>query len=633
MPLSSFAVEDLKYLFCPLDPGLYTELVFNNDSSKRENHASPDTSASTKSSGLNAWMERLAEKSSFARGLHNIVIIPSRQKPIKDTLNTSRSETQFTDYEGKIIRKVIIKKLDVFGTSVFDTSSRSRSWIEKTGNRVHVKTTDYVINKNILVRTGDRLDPFVLADNERLLRSLSSIEDVRFIVSPAGNSGDSVDILVLTKDVWSLGFDMSLSGLDKGNFSLWERNLMGTGHDLQSGISWEKPITLSNGSKTSPVGYDGFYRIRNIGGSFIDGRLFYTNLFENKSAGISLARNFFIENVRYAGGLQISHVEWNKKIDDTTSVLDPERGNTFSFWTGRSFSTESKKFSTGNRSNFIFTIGISHDDFNIRPPVAKNFLYDYQNKTLILGTIGFSEQNFYKSNLIFSFGRTEDIPYGSLIRITGGTEYNEFGTRGYMDYSYSMGQYLFNWGYLYSNVEFGSFIRQQSLEQGVANLELDFFTNLFVVNQYYFRHFLYFNYMVGFHPFIDEYVTINDKFGLNGFTNRYIRGDRKAILRYESVMFTPWCLLDFRIATYGFADFAYIGYGNKFISESPLYTGLGAGIRIRNEKLVFNTLQLGVAYYPVALESGARWMFQISGETRLIARNFFIRAPSVLRLR
>jgi hypothetical protein len=618
MPLSSFALEDHITPFCRIDPGIYAELFFNKDSSARGDHASPDTFSSTKSTGLNAWLERLAEKSSFARGLHNIVILPSRQKPIKDTLNTSRSETQFTNYEGKIIRKVIIRKLDVFGTSVFDTNSRARSWIEKTGNRIHVKTTDYVINKNILVRPGDRLDPFVLADNERLLRSLSSIEDVRFIVSPAGNSGDSVDILVLTKDVWSLGFDMGLSGLDKGNFSLWERNLMGTGHDLQSGISWEKPITLNDGTKTSPVGYDGFYRIRNMGGSFIDGRLFYTDLFENKAAGISLARNFFIENIRYAGGLQISHVEWNKKIDDTASVLTPERGNTVSFWTGRSFSTESKNFSTGNRSNIILTIGISHDDFNIRPQVEKNFLYDYQNKTLILGTIGFSEQNFYKSNLIYSFGRTEDIPYGSLIRITGGTEYNEFGTRGYMDYSYSMGQYLFNWGYLYSNVEFGSFIRQQSLEQGVANLELDF---------------LYLNYMVGFHPFIDEYVTINDKFGLNGFTNRYIRGDRKAVLRYESVMFTPWYLLDFRIATYGFADFAYIGYGNKFISESPLYTGLGAGIRIRNEKLVFNTLQLGVAYYPVALESGARWMFQISGETRLTARNFFVRAPSVLRLR
>lgn len=602
------------------------------DTARSNNHINPDTSQQAKSSGLNAWLDRLAEKSTFARGLHNIVILPSRNKPLKDTLNTAKSETQFANYEGKVIRKIIIRKLDVFGPTVYDTSLVAISWLEKTGNKVHSKTTDHVIMKNLLIKSGDILDPYVLADNERLLRSLSSIEDVRFIVSPIGNSGDSVDIVVLTKDVWSLGFAMGIGGVNKGNFSLWERNLMGSGYDLQSGISWENPITLSNGTKTSPIGYEGFYGIRNIEGTFIDGRAFYTNLFENKTIGISLTRNFFIENIRYAGGLQFSHVQWNKKIDDTLTQLYPVQGNTFHFWTGRSFSTESKSFLTDNRSNVIFTIGIDRDNFTIRPQVTENFLYTYQNKTLVLGTIGFSEQNFYKSNLIYSFGRTEDIPYGSLLRITGGMEYNEFGERSYMDYSYSMGNYLFNLGYLYANIEFGSFIRQQNLEQGVANVTMDFFTNLLVINEYYFRHFIYMNYMVGFHPFIDEYVSVNDKMGITGYLNDYIRGDRKAVLRYESVMFTPWYLLDFRIATYGFADFAYIGYGSRFMSENPLYSGWGAGVRIRNEKMVFNTIQIGMAYYPVALETGARWMFQISGETRLTARNFFVRAPSILRL-
>jgi hypothetical protein len=592
-----------------------------------------DSSHTEKPNGLNSWLDRIAEKSTLARGLHNIVILPSPRKPLKDTLNTAKSEMQFTNYEGRIIRKIILKKLDVFGPNVYDTSLVARSWLEKTGNNLHVKTSDYVIKKNLLIKRDDRLDPFILADNERLLRSLSSIEDARLLVIPVNNSNDSVDVIVLTKDVWSLGFEAGIGGLDNGNFSLYERNLAGTGHDLQAGIAWEKPITLVDGTKTAPVGYNALYRVRNIEGSFIDGRIFYSNLFENKTAGINLTRNFFIENIRYAGGLEINHVEWNKKIDDTLTILEPIRGNTFSIWTGRSFSTETKSMNTGNRSNFIFTIGISKDQFNIRPEVDKNFLYAYQNKTLILGTIGFSEQNFYKSNLIYSFGRTEDIPYGSLLRITGGMEYNEFGNRTYMDYSYSAGNYLFNLGYLYSNIEFGSFIRQQNLEQGVASAELDFFTNLLVVNQYYFRHFIYLNYTVGLHPFEDEYVTINDKEGITGYENRYVRGDRKAILRYESVMFTPWYLLDFRIATYGFADFAYIGNGSKFISENPLYSGIGAGIRIRNERLVFNTLQLGVAYYPIALESGTRWMFQISGETRLTARNFFLHAPSVLALK
>ena len=54
------------------------------DSAKIKNRIIP-TVPKRRSSGLNAWFDRLAEKSTFAQGLHNIVILPSRRRPLKDT--------------------------------------------------------------------------------------------------------------------------------------------------------------------------------------------------------------------------------------------------------------------------------------------------------------------------------------------------------------------------------------------------------------------------------------------------------------------------------------------------------------------------------------------------------------------
>ena len=50
---------------------------------------------------------------------------------------------------------------------------------------------------------------------------------------------------------------------------------------------------------------------------------------------------------------------------------------------------------------------------------------------MFLVSAAFSRQKFYKTNLIYSYGQTEDIPYGLLINVTAGKEINEFKERIY----------------------------------------------------------------------------------------------------------------------------------------------------------------------------------------------------------
>ena len=69
------------------------------------------------------------------------------------------------------------------------------------------------------------------------------------------------------------------------------------------------------------------------------------------------------------------------------------------------------------------------------------------------------------------------------------------------------------------------------------------------------------------------------------------------ILNTETVVFTPYQPLGFRIAVFGFADFGSSAIRPN-IFKNNFFTSFGFGVRLRNERLVFNTVQirLGIAF-------------------------------------
>ena len=201
---------------------------------------------------------------------------------------------------GKTIRKIQFVRLDPFGTSINDTSYHKESWLNNSANTLHVKTRTSVLQHNLLFHSGDKLNPQTIADNERLLREQSYIEDVRIIISEVSENPDLVDVTVITKDVWAKAFFVELSDVKSGKAELWDKNILGTGHELQNNIHWDP-------SKSPLLGYEAFYRNHNILGTFIDNKIYYQDVFNLKSYGINLERRFFTPNTKYAGGLTARH--------------------------------------------------------------------------------------------------------------------------------------------------------------------------------------------------------------------------------------------------------------------------------------------------------------------------------------
>ena len=236
---------------------------------------------------------------------------------------------------------------------------------------------------------------------------------------------------------------------------------------------------------------------------------------------------------------------------------------------------------------------------------------DNINTTLLLGTVGYSVRRYYKDRYLFGFGRTEDVPTGTLFSLTAGYDVNPVTPRRYFDLRFAAASYSSRRGYLYGALDLGSYQRTdqtKAWEQGVLAAELTTFTRLYHAGNWQYRHFLSTKATVGLNRRPFEYLQgITNARGLRGFSPANpILATSRFVLNYEATVYTPLSLLGFRLATLAFADAAWVsersGGGTPF-TGAP-YTGFGLGLRFRNEFTALRTFQVLIGYYPRGLNAG-----------------------------
>jgi len=565
-----------------------------------------------------------AYRNRILKELYHLTFRPAKKTTVKKA-KTSKSESEYREHKGKVIGSITLKQLDVFGPTIHDTLYFSDSWVEKSANRIHVNTRDKVIRNNLLIKKGDRVDPFLLSDNERILRKLSYIDDARIIVISDTLSSDTIDILVLTKDVWSLGVDMKVKDINSASVSMYERNLFGMGHDFNNKVSF-------NGDEFPSWGYNGYYMISNIGRSFIDGRISYKNTFEQKIYGLNLSRGFVTPSIKYAGGLTVNQVKSMLNASESDQQLK-ETALEYSYqdiWIGRSLSLFKKQNNNLGRSKVIVSARIIRKQYLNRPYTAIDSNISYHNSIIYLNSLAISSRKYYKSNLIYSFGRTEDIPYGFLFEFIYGMEQLEYYDRLYTGLKITNGNYFTNIGYYYIGLSLGSYLRDSDFEQGAIKVDINLFSRIFEIKSFKFRHFFNVDYTNGINRTESERININKSNGLRDFESDLVRGTNKLVFTFESVCFTPVFFYGFKFAVFGFANVGTVGFDNSSIFGQNFYSGLGLGVRLRNENLIFKTIQIDFSFYPQIPPDHNVFKFNFGGESVLRLSDFDSKAPSVI---
>ena len=583
---------------------------------------------------IDSTLFKVAKKSKITYWLFsNIYEMPSNDKIIKDDEVILVPKDITYKYQGKIIRKIVVKSLAPFGTDVEDTLIKRRGQLADIGNAISFSTRNGVIRNLLLFKTGERLDALSIRESERLLRTQNYIRDARIFI-PNKNilTNDSVDIIVVVQERFSLNASFT-SSTNQGEIQLYQNNFFGTGNKIRQGgkIDYNK-LNLSS--------YNGEFKNVNIYKTYIDASLFYDVNQYRKTQGFLIERTFFSPLTKWAGSLSRVMTQEKFYYDQILNKQIPVniRYNTTDIWLGRSI-----PLGNGNdeafRSSALVIAGrfsntrfIQRDTTNLAPIINLN------NKIFYLGSIGFSSRRYYKDRKLFRFGNTEDIPEGRSFSFVGGFLDEGSVPFYYTGIKFSSGQHIENFGYLAGSIEYGTFYSKYIAQRGVLTIDGSYFSDLWKLqSKWTMRQFIYAKMTNGLNREANELVNLNGSTndGLYGFQSNLVEGRNKFILKFESIIYTPFNYGGTNIAAVVFAGFGMLSNPiASNVSDRTIYQAYGLGFLIRKENLVVNTIRLSIGFYPnIPFNSGNDYRFNPYSISQFNLRDFDVSKPQLATYR
>ncbi|MGB5448306.1 MAG: hypothetical protein WBM80_05215, partial [Woeseiaceae bacterium] len=188
-----------------------------------------------------------------------------------------------------VIGEITLEKLTVFDLSNPDENN----WLYRLANRLHIVTQDKVIKKQLLFRSGDEYSTRVIDESARILRQNRFLFDAE--IRPRRYENGTVDLTVVTRDVWTLNPDISVTrsgGENRTKVGLEDTNLLGRGQLLRL-------ARVENVDRTS----NSFeFADQHLGRSWVSAFLKIADNSDGKSNVLSAVRPFYALDTRWSAG-------------------------------------------------------------------------------------------------------------------------------------------------------------------------------------------------------------------------------------------------------------------------------------------------------------------------------------------
>lgn len=546
-----------------------------------------------RSQGLYDKMAVLSQKNKFWKFMHGLIVTPPRSAQTQDAEIVNESEV-YKEYNGRKITGIEFERLPIFYPA--------RSYLEKGSNFMHAMTTQFTVKRDLLFKVGQSFNADVIVRNKQLLRSRSYIADADIIVLPVMGDPDAVVLKVVTRDSWTISLDGSVHGLTgrvKGE--IYDANFLGSGDRFgyQLSLDWrQKRYEGSMFKYNSPNFFGTFYEAgATLGRSFTDN---YYGAWLNKK---------FIQPTDYEAGAAYDNIDneiyvrYQNPADTVTATYQVHYYN-IDLWSGGSWykpKIKSSVYVMGrfyNRHYYDNPKLVEREDSSLYPdklPVTDGLNPYFYNQSYYLASLGLYRENFLTTKLIYGYGYREYMATGYRAELT----------LGYMDAQYRPGWYLgalyrtggfTDIGYFMGSVSIGGFYHSPSrkLFRSALDVKFEYFTNLLGKRRFKYRQFLSINYLTGWNRMDGFYESIwfTKESGPRELKESLI-GHNRLVFRTESVVFTPWRPLGFRTALFAFGDVGFLGYDSNAF-RNDFYASVGIGVRMRNEMLVFGTIQLSL---------------------------------------
>ncbi len=575
------------YLLLPVDASGQADTLKHAEN--QHNIYATDTSLSQKDKARYDRLMQSAAKSKWKKALYSTFINNLNNETAEQS--SGSTETEYKPYEERNIEQINIVILKPFGTNIHSPDSLFIDGVNKTLNQLHISTRQSIVRNNLLFKEGEKVRAITIAESEAFLRNTGYIRDARILIDSVPGSQAAI-VTVIAADVWSIGFDINNASLTQLDVKVFDKNFLGLGNEI-----FIRGIHARDYSRH--FGYGIGYKYTNFLHTFINLHAEYTDAITSTNSTFS-AERALETSLHYFG--QASYTRFNQRLEFAPwDSISPPQQESMSVSFGRSFHI----FSAPSANRFVLAgrymfNAPSYSRTTYRPYPLQ---YQYTRNQSLLFQFTLYQQRYYRQYLIHSFGITENIPHGYNISAQVG--YNRI--PGYFEGLYtslslSAGK-QFTFGNVYANAAIAShFNTKGNAYQGIRKFHLRYYTPLARIGQQRLRSFVNLSYAAITNPLsgLVNYIYLNTASNLQMTdSSPKSKGTERLMLDVENDLFTNLHLIGFRFVFFSFADIGWIKETDRLIKEENLVWGIGLGVRIRNELLVFQTIEIKFGYYPL----------------------------------
>ena len=558
--------------------------------------------------------------------------------PIADSIILKRRQNNFAPYRGKIIRNIYYNRINVFGTIIDDTSYNNSMNLVKFANRLHYNTREWAIRQALFFRENDTVNVYKMVDNERYLRNLSFMQDARFYVINTYQDPDSIDIVVLTKDLFEYGGTLGNLSPNAVAASVNNNNLLGAAQNVTLGFRWEEAYRPQwrGGVSYSKYNLGGTFADITVGVSALNDHFVLDTGVYERSYFFSVNRPLYSSWAKFTGGFTAYYNQSINIHSQPDSVYRKYQYDVFDIWGGYNFRNQFKTNGfVSNKPNLA--IELRHYNLHfLQRPNQKELAQDpyYNDHHYTLASFVLFHQDFFKTNYFFGFGRTEDIPMGYSVSTTFGLDESVGIKRQYtavegQKYFLTSGEHLWS-------VAFGAgTFWEHGSQDAVIHFQTNFYSHLFRWKNQKFRQFFNADYLFCPNPvlYLSKPLNINRGNGILGYRFTTINGFER--LNFSSItnFYSRLSIFGFRFNFFALVQASLLPPKDENLFKSPLYSGFGLGFSIRNENLSFNTLQFTATYLPMTPGRTKSLFAEVTTTAPLNFNIFALKAPALISFR
>jgi hypothetical protein len=444
-----------------------------------------------------------------------------------------------------------------------------------------------------------------------------------------------VDLVVITKDLFTIRVVADVVDPTRARLRIEENNFLGMGQQLRGSLLYDT-------RRTPKLGWGAQYTRSSMAGSFINVVGGYSNMDNGRSLGaeeeeaayVILTKPLASPYMRTAGGLEISSNASYNRYSKPDSLYYDYAYRYADVWAGYNHGVgRLLQHDTTLRDRKFIAIRYMQANFDPTPrQIGDSYNWIYNSRQAVLAQLTLFRQEFVKTQYIYGFGVTEDIPYGYNVSITGGWWKQLTLSRPYFGVDF---EYFFvrPRGSIYQPfLKLGGFGGKGGPSDVVVLGGISTFSRILPVGGTRVRTHIRASYTQIHKRITLEPLRIdNNAFGLRYFNRDSLIGTRRASLQTETMFYLPGKYAGFRLAPFIYADMVMLTPEGARTSRAGFYPGIGGGLRTRNPSLIFGTIEVRGIYLPGTPYSAPQYRLDIASDIRFRYNTEYVHQPDIVR--